>query len=57
METNFYDKIKLLCEKHKLSEEIKKEITKLCSDAYIAGSNDCFKIEKKQLNKSFKKTT
>ena len=44
---NLQDKIKSICDNHKLSEKIQKEISKICSDSYIQGSNDCDELTKK----------
>ena len=44
---NFQEKIKKLCDKHKLSDKVQKEIANICSDSYIKGSNDCDELTKK----------
>ena len=44
---NFQEQIKIICDKYNIPEKAKKEISKLCSDSYIKGSNDCDELTKK----------
>ncbi len=41
--TSEIDKINALVDKYSLSETIKQAIIQISKDAYIKGSNDCFK--------------
>ena len=44
---NFQEKIKKICDKYKLPDKAKKEISSLISDSYIKGSGDCDALTKK----------
>lgn len=36
-----YEKIDRLCNMYNINDDLKEEITRLCKESYIKGSNDC----------------